>query len=377
MIAREMGEHEVRPYKQIMKRTPLYDIHKKLGGRMVEFGGWEMPVQYKGVMEEHHAVRERAGLFDISHMGEIFVEGPKAHDFINYLTTNDIYRIENGGCQYSACCYENGGVVDDVISYQFSPEKYLVVVNASNTEKDFEWFKKNNTLGVSIRNRSAEFCQLALQGPLSQKILEPLVETDLGLLKYYTFVETFFQGKEIIISRTGYTGEDGFELYGKWGEAPFFWNSLLEQGAGDGIMPVGLSARDTLRLESAYSLYGHEISETINPFEARLNWIVKLDKSDFIGKKILKKIKAGGPHRTLIGLEMVDAGVPRQGYKIWFGDQEAGEVTSGTFSPTLNKGIALALVKSENALENEFEIEIRGAKRRGRSIILPFYKRGG
>lgn len=374
-----------------MKRTPLYDTHKKLGGRMVEFGGWEMPVQYKGVMEEHRAVRERAGLFDISHMGEIFVEGLRARDFINYLTTNDIYRIENGGCQYSACCYESGGVVDDVISYQFSPEKYLVVVNAANTEKDFEWFKRctlppsplplregvrgRGFFDVTIQNRSTEFCQLALQGPLSQKILQPLVETDLDLLKYYTFVETLFQDKKIILSRTGYTGEDGFELYGPWDLAPFFWNTLLDKGTCDGLMPIGLAARDTLRLESAYSLYGHEISETINPFEARLNWIVKLDKSDFIGKKMLTQIKADGPHRSLIGFEMISNNIPRQGYKVWSDNQEVGQVTSGTFSPTLGKGIALALVEAESAGQKELGVEIRGDKKKAKQVRLPFYKR--
>ncbi len=362
---------------EMLKRTPLYEVHKKLGARLVEFGGWEMPVQYAGVMEEHRAVRERVGLFDISHMGEIFVTGEKAQEFINYLTTNDIRRISDGGCQYATCCYDNGGVVDDVISYQYNPKKYLVVVNASNTDKDFEWFQKQNQFGVKIENKSPEYCQLALQGPLATKVLAKVMDVSFNALKYYSFCETKLQGKNIILSRTGYTGEDGFEIYGAATDALFLWETLMSAGKEEGIASIGLAARDTLRLESAYSLYGHEISDTINPLEARLGWVVRLDKLDFIGKKSLERIKTEGIKRKIIGIEMIEAGVPRQGYKIFVGDKEVGVVTSGTFSPTLQKGIALALVDAKETSDSgELTIMVREQKRKVRYVPLPFYKRG-
>lgn len=357
-----------------LKKTPLNEIHKSLGARMVEFGGWEMPVQYKGVIEEHQAVRTKVGLFDISHMGEIFVEGEKAQEFINHITTNEITKIQNGGCQYAAVCYENGTVVDDVISYQYSPQKYLVVVNASNTDKDFDWFKKQNAFGVTITNKSPEYCQLALQGPLAEKTLQPLVDKKLSELKYYTFCETTFQGKPIILSRTGYTGEDGFEIYGAWSDAEFFWKHLMAAGKVYGIEAIGLAARDTLRLEAAYSLYGHEISDTINPLEARLGWVVKLEKNEFIGKKALQKIKEEGIKRTIVGLEMIDAGIPRQGYVISCEGKEVGGVTSGTHSPTLKKPIAHALIE-KNSVDKELEVIIRGQKKKVKITALPFYTR--
>lgn len=361
----------------MLKRTPLFETHKQLGGRMVEFGGWEMPVQYKSVLEEHRCVRNAVGLFDISHMGEIFVEGEGASDFINYVTTNDIRRIANGGCQYAACCYQNGGIVDDVISYQFSPQKYLVVVNASNTEKDFKWFCQNNHFPATLENQSASYCQLALQGPKAKKVLAPLVETSLSALSYYHFCETVFQGEKIILSRTGYTGEDGFEIYGAWEKAPFFWEHILRAGEEDGILPIGLAARDTLRLEAAYSLYGHEISESIHPLEARQGLIVKLDKKEFIGKEALQKIAKDGAKRQLVGLEMMSLGIPRQGYGVMAGDQKIGFVTSGTFSPTLEKAIALAMVEKPHArVGQEVNVEIRQKMQSAQVIQLPFYRRG-
>lgn len=335
-----------------------------------------MPVQYKGVLEEHRAVRTAVGLFDISHMGEIFVEGERAQEFINFITTNDIRKIKDGGCQYAACCFDNGTVVDDVISYQYNPQKYLVVVNASNTDKDFEWFQKNNKHGVKITNRSVDFCQLALQGPYAQKTLQPLVEAQLDTLQYYTFCETTFSGKKIILSRTGYTGEDGFEIYGAANDAQFFWDALLKSGAPYGIQPIGLAARDTLRLESAYSLYGHEISDSINPLEARLGWIVKLDKEGFIGQENLKKVAQNGVSRRIVGLEMLNPGIPRQGYKLVSGDRAIGEITSGTFSPTLEKPIGLGLVAAEfSKVGTEFQIEIRNKRQGVKVIPLPFYRK--
>lgn len=366
----------------MLKRTPLYDIHKKLGARMVEFGGWEMPIQYTGVIDEHQTVRQSVGLFDISHMGEILVMGTQASAFVNYLTTNDITRIQDYGCQYSALCYENGMVVDDVISYRFNANKYLVVVNASNTLKDFEWFachrEKHPWLSdVKIENVSPLYCQLALQGPKAHEVLEPLVCFSLSQLSTYTFCETTLFGKSIILSRTGYTGEDGFEIYGKWDNASWLWEKILKAGEGQGIKPIGLGARDTLRLEASYSLYGHEIGESINPFEARLGWIVKLDKldkSEFIGKKELLEIKAKGPKRNLIGLMMVDREIPRQGFKVYLSDRCVGHVTSGTYSPTLKKGIALALIESSFGKNFEdFFIEIRNEKKKAKKASLPFY----
>ncbi len=360
----------------MFKRTPLYEVHRQLGARMVEFGGWEMPVQYKGVIEEHKAVREKVGLFDISHMGEIFVEGERAQGFINFITTNDITRIKDGGCQYAACCYENGTVVDDVISYQFSPQKYLVVVNASNTQKDFDWFVSHNHHKVTIINKSSDYCQLALQGPLSQKVLQPLVEKNLSELNYYTFCETQLMGSPILLSRTGYTGEDGFEIYASTKEAVSLWNGIMEAGKADGLQPIGLAARDTLRLEAAYSLYGHEISDSINPLEARLQWIVRLDKSAFIGKEVLAEIASKGVSRKIIGLVLTEPGVPRQGYKIVVNDDVVGVVTSGTFSPTLNKPIALALVQAESLKTgSDIFVEIRGQKKKAALVSLPFYKK--
>ena len=378
----------------MLKRTPLFEIQKKLGARMVDFGGWEMPVQYKGVIDEHRAVRNAAGLFDISHMGEIFVTGERARDFINLITTNDISKITDGQCQYAACCFDNGGVVDDVISYQFNPKKYLVIVNASNAEKDYEWFQKQ-TLPlppspggrgwgegeVKIENKSSEYSLLALQGPKAKQILQTLVDFPLDKLVYYHFCETKMGGKPIILSRTGYTGEDGFEICGAWNDGPLFWEMLMKTGAPSGLQPIGLGARDTLRLEAAYSLYGHEITPEINPLEARLGWVVKLgsptlDKLDFIGKKALQEIKAGGVKRTLVGLEMIDNGIPRPGYEIFSGDKKIGFVTSGTFSPTLGKAIGLALIESGfGAVGSELFVQVRKQRLKAQTVHLPFYHR--
>ncbi|MDO8519302.1 MAG: glycine cleavage system aminomethyltransferase GcvT [Deltaproteobacteria bacterium] len=362
----------------MLKRTPLFEIHKKLGARMVEFGGWEMPVTYpEGVLAEHRRVRSGVGLFDICHMGEILVTGAGAEDFINHITTNDIRKIEDGGCQYAACCYDNGGVVDDIISYRYNTEKYLVIVNASNTEKDFDWFQKNTPAGVKVENVSPQYCQLALQGPVADKVLQPLVNIPLDRLGYYRFAETKFSGKtQIILSRTGYTGEDGFEIYGPWNEAPRLWEALMEAGRPFEIAPIGLAARDTLRLEAAYSLYGHEISDSINPLEARLGWIVKLDKKEFIGKETLRKISEEGVKRKIVGLEMVDAGISRQGFEVFHEDRKIGAVTSGTFSPALERAIALCLIDAAHAaVGTELAVQVRKQRLKAKVIPLPFYKR--
>ncbi len=360
---------------EIMKKTPLYGEHLKLKAKMVPFAGFEMPVQYKGVLDEHCCVREKAGLFDISHMGEIFITGPKAKTFINHVTTNNIDKIGDGKCQYSVMCLESGGVVDDVITYQFNPQKFMMVVNAANIEKDLKWLLKNQTEGVTIENRSDEFFQLALQGPLAHKILQAFVDFGLAWFSTFSFKEATIDGTPVIISRTGYTGEDGFEIYGPASKAVHFWDMLLKAGLEYGLQPIGLAARDTLRLEAAYSLYGQEIDETINPLEARLAWVVRLDKLEFIGKEALKAVQKEGPKRALVGLDLVGQSIPRAGFEIFKNDQKIGSITSGTFSPILNRAIGLGLVDKDQAhLGDDVEIAIRKNRVKARIVSLPFYK---
>ena len=360
----------------MLKKTPLYDIHQKLNARMVPFAGWEMPVQYKGVMEEHRCVREKVGLFDISHMGEIIIEGERAEEFINFITTNDIRRAVDGQCQYAVMCNDSGGCVDDVISYKYSTRKYLVVVNASNTEKDYNWMLSKNSFGVTIQNKSPDYCQLALQGPKAVDVMATILNQNLVDWKPFTFREINFLGSQSIVSRTGYTGEDGFEIYAPWNSAITLWEGLMKAGETFGIQPIGLGARDTLRLESSYSLYGHEITDEITPLEARLAWAVKLDKPDFVGQKPLQAQRESGVVRELIGLEMIEAGIAREQYVVESQGQAIGFVTSGTFSPTFNKSIAMALVKNNvTKLNDEFNVVIRDKRKKAKRVPLPFYKR--
>lgn len=336
-----------------MNKTVLNQVHHQAGARMVEFGGWEMPVQYAGVIAEHMAVREAAGLFDVSHMGEIEVSGPQAFDFLQYATTNDVAALSDGQVQYTALCYQNGGVVDDLTLYRFASDRYLLCVNAANTDKDFAWlqqlFEESDFSDLQLINRSSEYAQLALQGPKAAEILAGLTETDLTAVKYYWFVEGTVAGIPTIISRTGYTGEDGFELYCPSAEAAKLWNALMTAGEPLGLVPVGLGARDTLRLEKAYALYGHEITADILPLEARLAWITKLNKGEFVGSAALQEAKQAGLKRKLIGLKLTESGVPREQYPVLCDGREVGFVTSGTMSPVLKQGIALALVESEIA----------------------------
>jgi len=364
----------------MLKKTPLNEVHRKLGARMVEFGGWDMPVQYKGVIEEHLAVRGAAGLFDVSHMGEIEVKGPGALAYIQELTINDAARLVNGQIQYSALCYPHGGVVDDVTLYRFDQDHYLFCVNASNTEKDFAWMEEVLEEGgfadVTLRNRSDDFAQLALQGPAAQTILARLTETELGKIAYYHFYEGLVAGAPIIISRTGYTGEDGFELYCAPDAVERLWGALLETGAPDGLVPVGLGARDTLRLEMKYALYGHELSPEISPLEAGLGWITKLEKPGFIGREALLCQKQAGVPRRLIGFRMTEAGVPRAEYPVFAGEKEVGFVTSGTMSPSLRVGIGLALVEtSQAAIGTPLLIGIRNRRVGAEVVRTPFVKR--
>lgn len=359
----------------MLKVTPLNRVHRELGARMVDFGGWDMPVQYAGVIEEHLATRAAAGLFDVSHMGEVEVSGANALDYIQYLTINDVARLVDGQVQYNAICYPDGGVVDDVTVYRFSATHYLFCVNASNTDKDFAWMEKvlaeRDFGNVVLRNRSDEFAQLALQGPLAEQILARLTTVDLGAIRYYHFNAGEVAGSETIISRTGYTGEDGFELYIAAADAEKVWHALMTAGADDGLMPIGLGARDTLRLEMKYALYGHELSERITPLEAGLGWITKLDKGDFIGGAALRQQKEAGVPRTLVALRITESGIPRADYPLFCGEREVGVVTSGTMSPSLRCGIGLGLVASDcAAIGTQLTVGIR-KKRVAAQIVKP------
>ncbi|HMB15341.1 MAG TPA: glycine cleavage system aminomethyltransferase GcvT [Pelovirga sp.] len=360
-----------------MKKTPLNSQHHQLKARMVDFGGWEMPVQYTGVIAEHQAVRTTAGLFDVSHMGEIEVSGSSAQKFLQYVTTNDLTRLKDGQVQYTALCYEHGGVVDDLTLYRFNSEHFMLCVNAANTAKDFTWLQSLAAAGsypeLSLTDCSTNYGLLALQGPQAQTILAPLTSVNLNELPYYHFTRGAVAGIDLLISRTGYTGEDGFELYCPADDTPQLWQMLLESGTSHGLLPCGLGARDTLRLEKAYALYGHEITEDILPLEARLGWITKLDKGDFIGRAALLKARELGIPRQLIGLKLTVPGVPRQGYPVLCDGCAVGFVTSGTSSPTLKQGIALALVDRQAATSGQsWHIEIRQNAKSAERISLPF-----
>ena len=364
----------------MLKKTPLNDAHRKLGARMVEFGGWDMPVQYSGVIEEHLAVRNAAGLFDVSHMGEIEVRGPGALAYIQELTINDASRLVNGQVQYSAFCYPHGGVVDDVTLYRFDAEHYLFCVNASNTEKDFAWMEEilaeGDFPGVTLRNVSADFAQLALQGPAAEAILARLTAADLAAIRYYHFAEGPVDGVPAIISRTGYTGEAGFELYFPPAAAEQVWNALLEVGREDGLVPIGLGARDTLRLEMKYALYGHELSPEISPLEGGIGWITRLDKPSFIGAEALRRQQETGVPRRLVGVQMTEAGVPRADYPLFVGAEQVGIVTSGTMSPVLRVGIALALVRPDcAAIGTPLSVGIRSRRVGAEVVKTPFIQK--
>jgi aminomethyltransferase len=346
---------------------------------MVDFGGWDMPVQYSGVIDEHLAVRETAGLFDVSHMGEVEVSGANALAFIQKLTINDASKLVDGQVQYSAMCYPEGGVVDDVTLYRFNASRYLFCVNASNTDKDFSWMQQvlaeSAITDVTLTNRSEEFAQIALQGPKAEAILSGLTDIALADLVYYNFCEGVVAGVEMIISRTGYTGEDGFELYLPASSAVKIWQALMTAGAPQGLLPIGLGARDTLRLEKGYALYGHELSRDVSPLEAGIAWITKLDKDDFVGKAALVAQKADGVPRRRVGLVMQERGIPRDGYAVFAGDREVGIVTSGTMSPSLKVGIALALVEPEAAkADTELEVAIRNRRMAAKVTRPPFVK---
>ncbi|MCP5464677.1 MAG: glycine cleavage system aminomethyltransferase GcvT [Deltaproteobacteria bacterium] len=358
-----------------LKRTPLFEWHKAQGARLIDFGGWEMPVQYQGVIPEHQTVREHVGLFDVSHMGEFYIKGDKAKDFLNRITTNDASKLYNGRCQYTVMCQPDGGVVDDLIISQISEDCYLAVVNASNIQKDFDWMQKNNQEGVELTNVSEQTALLAIQGPKAEALLNDFFGTNFSDLKTYCFTTANWNGDELTVSRTGYTGEDGFEVMLPAKVTSDFVKALSEKGAAYGLKPIGLGARDTLRLEACYSLYGHEITDQISPLEANLAWVVKLDAGDFIGREALLAQKEQGVPRKIVGLQMIDSGIPREGYGLFLNGEQVGHVTSGTHSPLLKKPIALALVQSGINLDQELELDVRGKMKKCLTVKTPFYKR--
>jgi aminomethyltransferase len=364
-----------------LKQTPLNGAHRELAGRMVDFGGWDMPVQYAaGVIEEHMRTRNVCGLFDVSHMGEVWVEGRDAVAFVNRLTTNDVTRLIDGQAQYSTFTNENGGVVDDLLVYRFGPEKLLLVVNASTTDKDWDWITSHKRdEDIALTNVSSDYCQIAIQGPRAFEILSEVTETDLQSIGYYHFTTGHVAGVESIISRTGYTGEDGFEIYAAADQAVHLWYTLLEHGGygtANGILPCGLAARNTLRLEAAMSLYGHELSDSITPLEANLGWIVKLEKGAFVGSDALRKQKEEGLERKLVGFEMTEPGIARDEYRIFIDEEPAGVVTSGSPAPFLKKNIGLGFVPTRFAKPGqEIRIEVRGKLLRATVVPTPFYKR--
>jgi aminomethyltransferase len=356
-----------------MKKTSLNEIHLKLGARMVNFAGWQMPVQYESIIKEHEDVRSYAGVFDISHMGELLLEGKDVFDFLQYIMINDLNLLEPSKGQYSCMCYENGTVVDDLVYYEEDPECFRMVVNAINIEKDIQWLKDHiDESDVKITNLSEKRTRLAFQGPKADELLQPLVDVDLSKINRFYFAHCNIKDSPVFLARTGYTGERGFELSFDNPFAEKVWNDLVETGA----KPVGLGARDSLRLEACYSLYGHEISDTITPVEAGLNWLVKPKEGiDYIGKDILMKQKTEGTENILVGLNLKDRGIIREDYKIFKDGREIGFVTSGGYSPTLKMTIGLGLVKKEyKEIGMEIEIEIRNKLLKGEIVSTPFYR---
>ncbi|MEX0646157.1 MAG: glycine cleavage system aminomethyltransferase GcvT [Balneolaceae bacterium] len=363
----------------MLKRTPFYEQHKARGAKIIDFGGFEMPVQYAGIKQEHLAVRERAGLFDVSHMGEFFISGPEALNLIQKITINDASVLTPGKAQYSAMCYENGGIVDDLLVYMLDDEQYMLVVNASNIKKDLEWISSHNSMGATVENRSDKTALLALQGPESVEILRNLTDTEVADIKSYNFAVGNVAGeKNVIISATGYTGEKGFELYidTETSDPQKIWDALF--GLSNTPEPAGLGARDTLRLEMGYALYGNDITKETNPLEARMGWLTKLDKNSFIGKEALMKQKKQKVSRKLMGFEIEESrNVPRAGYKISKEDgSEIGFVTSGTQSISLNKGIGMGYISAEKAGEGE-TIYINIRKRQVKAVVVkpPFIQK--
>jgi len=357
-----------------LKRTPLYDVHVKAGAKMVPFGGWEMPVQYTGIIDEHRAVRRAVGLFDISHMGEFEIAGPEALAIVQRLCTNDASSLAVGQVQYSLLCYPEGGIVDDLTLYRLADDRFMLTVNAANIDKDWEWVTRHGQGGARWTNASAETGLLAVQGPRAEALVQRLADTDVTRLVYYHFARGAVAGVPALISRTGYTGEDGFELYVPAGRAEHLWHALMEGGRDGGIQPIGLGARDTLRLEMKFALYGNDIDATTNPLEAGLGWVVKPAKGDFAGRAAIEELRARGVARKLVGFEMIERAVARHGYPILDGGERVGVVTSGSFAPSVERCIGMGYVPARlAAVGAELDVEIRGQAQRARVARTPFY----
>ncbi|PPA71393.1 glycine cleavage system aminomethyltransferase GcvT [Jeotgalibacillus proteolyticus] len=361
-----------------LKKTPLFELYRDYGGKTIDFGGWALPVQFSSIKEEHQAVRTKAGLFDVSHMGEVDVRGKNSLAYLQKMMTNDISKLKDNEALYTAMCYENGGTVDDLLVYRLEENHYLLVINASNIDKDVAWLLDHAIEDVQVTNISPKIAQLAIQGPSAEKILQSLTETDLSQIKFFHFLNDVRINKvSALVSRTGYTGEDGFEIYCQADHAQQVWKELLDAGREDGLVPCGLGARDTLRFEAKLALYGQELSSEITPIEAGIGFAVKPQKETaFIGQEILKDQKQNGAPRKLVGIEMIDRGIPRNGYPVFKGEEEIGFVTTGTQSPTLKKNVGYVLIRKEHAvIGEEVQVEIRGKKVKAEIVKSPFYKR--
>ncbi len=361
-----------------LKRTPLYDVHVAAGAKMVPFAGWEMPIEYSGLVDEHNAVREQAGLFDVSHMGEIAVKGAQALDFVQYLVANDVKSLVDNQVLYSHMCYQDGGTVDDLLVYRFSEDNFYLVVNASNIDKDYDWIVNlAKKFDVVTENLSDSTAEVAIQGPKAEAILQRVCDYDLKTIDFfYCQRDVAVAGKNCLISRTGYTGEDGFEIYAAPQDIAAIWQALIDAGQADGLKPTGLGCRDTLRFEVALPLYGNELAKDISPLEAGLSFFVKLDGDDFMGKAALVEQKSQGLNKKLIGFEMVDKGIPRHGYDVLLGDKKIGLVTTGYYSPSTGRTVGFALIENGlTKLGDEIQIQIRKKTKRAKVVAKRFYKK--
>jgi glycine cleavage system T protein (aminomethyltransferase) len=364
------------PTSTELRKTSLHSVHRRLGAKMVDFGGWEMPVEYSGIIAEHMATRTAAGLFDVSHMGEIEVRGPSALELVQHVTSNDASKLVDGQAQYSGLLTPAGTFVDDLLVHRISSAHYLLCVNAGNQDGDFDYIREHNRAGAALENAGSRYAQLALQGPRALAILQRLTTAPVAGLRYYHFTSGDVGGVGCLIARTGYTGEDGFELYLPPHHAERLWNDLLDAGRADGLIPCGLGARNTLRLEAAMCLYGHEIDDTTTVWEANLGWICKPDKGDFLGRDALLAQKREGIKRRLVGFEMEDRLIARDGYPVMLAEKQIGKVTSGSPAPFLRKNIGMAYVPVESSAPGtELEIAVRAGRGRARIVPTPFYKR--
>jgi glycine cleavage system T protein (aminomethyltransferase) len=357
-----------------LKRTPLHAAHVRLGARMIGFGGWDMPVQYAGIVDEHRTVRGAVGCFDVSHMGEFEFRGADARTALQRITTNDVATLEVGQVQYSLLCYEEGGIVDDLTLYRLADDHYMMTVNAANIDKDWAWVTGHLAGRVDAKNVSADTGLIAVQGPKAEALVGRLADIDVTAIGYYRFARGRVAGTPAIVSRTGYTGEDGFELYLPATGTEAAWDALLTEGKRDGVAPIGLGARDTLRLEMKYALYGNDIDQTTNPLEAGLGWVVKPAKGDFVGKAAIERVRAEGPKRRLIGFQMVDRAVARHGYRIVRDGREVGQVTSGSYGPSVDGYIGIGYVPTALAtVGTPIEVEVRGRPQQARVTKTPFH----